>query len=90
MGINPGSIRNVQNYLIRENRQNYYGYKIQTTKLQKILVILGAIPVERPGKKKRDYIKTKVNKLDEKSKNKKIREMYKRINEFKKGYKPRA
>ena len=32
----------------------------------------------------------KVNKLEENSKNKNIREMYKGINEFKKGYQPRA
>ena len=64
---------NVQNWLIRENRQNYFGYKIQTTKLQKILVMLGA-------KKKHDYMKAKVNKLEENSKNKNIREMYKGIN----------
>ena len=35
-------------------------------------------------------MKTKVNKLEENSKNKNIREMYKGINEFKKGYQPRA
>ena len=40
-------------------------------------------------KKKRDYMKAKVNKLEENSKNKNIREMYKGINEFKKGYQPR-
>ena len=33
-------------------------------------------------------MKAKVNKLEENSKNKNIREMYKRINEFKKGYQP--
>ena len=32
----------------------------------------------------------KVNKLEENSKNKNIWEMYKGINEFKKGYQPRA
>ena len=37
-------------------------------------------------KKKRDYMKAKVNKLEENSKNKNIWEMYKGINEFKKGY----
>jgi len=41
-------------------------------------------------KKKRDYMKAIVNKLDENSKNKNIRETYKGINEFKKGYQPRA
>ena len=41
-------------------------------------------------KKKRNYMKAKVNKLEENSKNKNIRELYKGINEFKKGYQPRA
>ena len=35
-------------------------------------------------------MKAKVNKLEENSKNKNIREMYKGINEFKNGYQPRA
>ena len=35
-------------------------------------------------------MKAKVNKLEENSKNKNIREMYKGINEFKKGYQPHA
>ena len=35
-------------------------------------------------------MKAKVNKLEENSKSKNIREMYKAINEFKKGYQPRA
>ena len=39
-------------------------------------------------KKKRDYMKAKVNKLEENCKNKNIQEMYKGINEFKKGYPP--
>ena len=37
---------NVPNKLIKENMQNYFGYKIKMTKLQKTLLILGAIPVE--------------------------------------------
>jgi hypothetical protein len=41
-------------------------------------------------KKKCDYMKVKVNRLEESSKTKNIREMYKGINEFKKGYQPRA
>ena len=36
------------------------------------------------AKKKHDYMKAKVNKLEENSKNKNIREMYKGINKFKK------
>ena len=39
---------------------------------------------------KRHYMKANVNKLEENSKNTNIREMYKGINEFKKGYQPRA
>ena len=35
-------------------------------------------------------MKAKVNKLEENSKHKNIREMYKGIIEFKKGYQPRA
>ena len=35
-------------------------------------------------------MKVKVNKLEENSKNKNIREMYKEIHEFQKGYQPRA
>ena len=35
-------------------------------------------------------MKAKVKKLEENSKNKNIREMYKGIHEFKKGYQPRA
>ena len=41
-------------------------------------------------KKKRDYKKAKLNKLEENSKNKNIRKMYKGNNELKKGYQPRA
>ena len=41
-------------------------------------------------KMKRDYMKAKVNKLEENSNNKNIWEMYKGINEFKKDYQPRV
>ena len=40
--------------------------------------------------KERDYMKAKVMKLEENGMNKNIREMYKGIIEFKKGYQPRA
>ena len=52
--------------------------------------MLGAIPIEPIETKKCDYLKEKVNKLEEKSKNKIIWEMYKGINEFTKGYQPCA
>ena len=41
-------------------------------------------------KKKRDYMKAKVNKLEENSKNKNILEMYKGVNKFKQDYQPRT
>ena len=88
--INPGSIRNAQNQLERENRQHYFDYEIQTTKLQKILLILDTTPVEPSEETKRDYMKTKVNKLEENHRNKNIQEMYKGVNDFKKGNQPRS
>jgi hypothetical protein len=40
-------------------------------------------------KKKREYLKDKINELENNKKNKNIRDLYRGINEFKKGYKPR-
>jgi hypothetical protein len=40
--------------------------------------------------KKREYLKGKINKLELNSKNKNIRDLYRDINEFKKGYQPRT
>jgi hypothetical protein len=40
-------------------------------------------------KKKRVYLKGKINELAMKSKNKNIRGLYSRINKFKRGYQPR-
>jgi hypothetical protein len=40
--------------------------------------------------KKREYLKDKINELESNSKNKNIRDLYRAINEFKKGYQPRA
>jgi hypothetical protein len=39
--------------------------------------------------KKREYLKGKINVLETNNKNKKIRDLYRGINEFKKGYQPR-
>jgi hypothetical protein len=41
-------------------------------------------------KKKREYLKNKITELETNSKNKKIRDLYMGINEFKKGYQPRT
>jgi hypothetical protein len=41
-------------------------------------------------KKKREYLKEKINELERNSKNKNIRDIYGGINEFKKGYQPRS
>jgi hypothetical protein len=40
--------------------------------------------------KKREYLKEKINELDSNSKNKNIRDLYRGINGFKKGYQPRS
>jgi hypothetical protein len=40
--------------------------------------------------KKREYLKDKINELESNSKNKNIRDLYRGINEFKKGYQPRT
>jgi hypothetical protein len=40
--------------------------------------------------KKREYLKDKINELVSSSKNKNIRDLYRGINEFKKGYQPRT
>jgi hypothetical protein len=40
--------------------------------------------------KKREYLKNKINELETDSKNKNIRDLYRGINEFKKGYQPRT
>jgi hypothetical protein len=46
--------------------------------------------VELSGLKKRKYLKNKRNELETNSKNKNIRDLYRGINEFKKGYQPRT
>jgi hypothetical protein len=40
--------------------------------------------------KKREYLKGKVNEIETNNKNKNIRDLYRDINEFKKGYQPRS
>jgi hypothetical protein len=40
--------------------------------------------------KKREYLTNKISKLETNSKNKNIRDLYRGINEFKKGYQPRT
>jgi hypothetical protein len=39
--------------------------------------------------KKREYLKGKINELETNNKNKNIRDLYRGINEFKKGYQPK-
>jgi hypothetical protein len=40
--------------------------------------------------KKREYLKDKINELESNSKNKNIRDLYRDVNKFKKGYQPRT
>ena len=51
-------------------KQKKINLATKSKQLQKILVTLGAIPVEFSGEK-RDYMKAKVKKVEENSKNKK-------------------
>jgi hypothetical protein len=46
--------------------------------------------VELSGPKKKEYLKNKINELETDSKNKNIRDLYRGINEFKKGFQPRT
>jgi hypothetical protein len=41
------------------------------------------------GKEKREYLKGKINELETNNKNKTIRDLYRGMNEFKKGFQPR-
>jgi hypothetical protein len=45
--------------------------------------------VDISEKKKREYLKAKINELETESKNKNFRELYTGIKGFKKGYQPR-
>jgi hypothetical protein len=42
------------------------------------------------GNKKREYLKDKINETELKSKNKNIRDLYRGVTEFKKGYQPKT
>jgi hypothetical protein len=46
-------------------------------------------PVEHLGTRKWEYVKGKINELETNNKNKNIRDLYRGINEFKKGYQPK-
>ena len=44
--------------------------------------------VDISGEKKREYLKAKINELETNSKNKNVRELYRRISDFKKDQQP--
>jgi hypothetical protein len=46
--------------------------------------------VDTSRKNNKEYLKAKNNELETKSKKKKIRDLYRDINDFKKGYQPRT
>ena len=58
------------------------------TKLKKIFTNIRQDTYRIFKKKKSDYLKLKVIKLEKNNKNKNIQEMYKGTNEFKKAYQP--
>jgi hypothetical protein len=47
-------------------------------------------PSRHFGNKERECLKDKINELESDRKNKNIRDLYRGINEFKKGYQPRT
>jgi len=46
--------------------------------------------VDISGTKKKEYLKAKIEELENNSKKKNIRDLYRGINDFKKGYQPRS
>jgi hypothetical protein len=56
------------------NRDNLQNLRLETSKIFR--------------NKKREYLKGKFNELETNNKNKNIRDLYRGINEFKKGYQP--
>ena len=57
-----------------ENKNNYHSVRQETTR--------------RLRNKKKAYLKNRINELEENSKDKNIRDLYKGIREFKRGYQP--
>jgi hypothetical protein len=81
-------MRNVQNWLIEGSRLNYSGCRTQVKPMT-----MGDVRREASRyfrNKKREYLKDKINELESNSKNKNTRDLYRGINEFKKGYQPRT
>ena len=58
------------------NRDNYHNERCETSRTLR--------------NKKRDYLKGKLSKIETNSKNKNIRDLYKAIKDFKKGYQARV
>jgi hypothetical protein len=77
-------MRNVQNWLIEGSRLNYsVGNEDNLSNVRR--------EANRHFRnKKREYMKDKINELESNSKNKNIKDLYRGITEFKKGYQPRT
>jgi hypothetical protein len=83
------SLRNAQNCLIKGSRLNYSGCRPPCEVKEDNLSNVPQKATRHSMKKKREYLKDKINELESNSKNKNIRDLYRAINEFKKGYQPR-
>jgi hypothetical protein len=83
-------MRNVQNWLIEGSRLNYSGCRTPSEASEYNLINVRWEASRHFRNKKREYLKDKINKLEPNSKNKNMRDLYRAINEFKKGYQPRT
>jgi hypothetical protein len=84
---NHGLMKNVYNFKIIGSRLKCSGYMIQSN-------VDNLNHISRPASrhfrnKKREYMKAKIHDLQTNSKNTNIRDLYRGINNFKKGYQPR-
>jgi hypothetical protein len=82
-------MRNVHNWLIEGSKLNYSGCRTPSEANED-----NRSDVQREASgyfrnKKREYLKDRINELESSGKNKNIRDLYRGINEFKKGYQPR-
>ena len=77
-----------QDFQIKGSRLKYSGYRIQTN-------VDNLNNVRREANrqfrnKKKEYLKAKIDELETNSKIKNIRDLYRGINDFQKGYQPRT
>jgi hypothetical protein len=81
-------MKDVQNYKTKGNKPNCSDYRIEAKYMGIILTISDVKQVGILGIK-REYLKDKIYYLPTKVRKKNIRDLYRGINDFKRGYQPR-